>query len=310
MISMTDARRAAFALARKILAHNPSARRLWGVPRGGVPAALLVALAANEISMANVFRVVDTFEEAEIVVDDLVDSGRTRAQFAGKPFAALFTKRAAQDDADGWHLYGHVLPIQEWVVFPWEASEAQSASDIVVRLLQFVGEDPKREGLIETPTRTMNAWREWTAGYGVNPADVLKSFEDGASSYDEMVLVKDIPVYSHCEHHLAPFFGVAHVAYVPDKRIVGLSKLSRLVDVFARRLQVQERLTVQIADALLEALAPKGVGVMVQCRHLCMESRGVARSRLVTVTTALRGCIKEGQAREEFLETINAQGAV
>lgn len=182
---------------------------------------------------------------------------------------------------------------------------------IIRQLLEYVGEDPEREGLQETPARVAKAWAEWGEGYHIDPAQVLKSFEDGASSYDEMIMVRDIPVFSHCEHHLAPFFGVAHIAYVPDKRIVGLSKLSRLVDVFAHRLQVQERLTTQIADAMVEHLNPKGVGVMIQCRHLCMESRGVNRSNLVTVTTALRGCLKSNDsARNEFLATINSKGAV
>jgi GTP cyclohydrolase I len=180
---------------------------------------------------------------------------------------------------------------------------------LFTKLLSWIGDD-RREGIAETPRRAAAAWIEWTSGYGVKPEEVLKSFEDGAQGYDEMVLLRDIPVYSHCEHHLAPFFGIAHVAYIPRKRIVGISKLSRLVDIFAKRLQVQERMTVQIADALVEHLDPVGVGVMLQCRHLCMESRGVQRSKLVTVTTVLRGALKDGPARDEFLKTINSGGAV
>jgi GTP cyclohydrolase I len=178
-----------------------------------------------------------------------------------------------------------------------------SALDETIRsLLRAIGENPDRGGLIETPTRAARAWRDWTKGYDQDPAEVLKVFEDGAESCDQLVLVREIPVYSHCEHHLAPFFGVAHVGYIPDQKIVGLSKLSRLVDVFARRLQVQERLTNQIADALDEHLAPVGVGVMIECRHLCMESRGIQRQGTSTVTTALRGAIREDDAaRGEFL---------
>lgn len=309
MTTIYEVGHAARSLATKITSSwSQSVIRLWGVPRGGIPAALALALAGTHERRS--FQLVDKIGDADIIVDDIIDSGATRARYPGKPFAALFTKRPAEDEREGWRLYGYPIPADRYVTFPWEGSETSSASDIVTRLLQFIGEDAKREGLIETPARAIKAWREWTSGYHVKPAEVLKSFEDGAASYDEMVLMKDIPVYSHCEHHLAPFFGVAHVAYVPEKRIVGLSKLSRLVDVFARRLQVQERMTVQIADALTEALEPKGVGVMIQCRHLCMESRGVERSRLVTVTTALRGCIKEGQARDEFLKTINSRGSV
>lgn len=159
-----------------------------------------------------------------------------------------------------------------------------------------------RQGLIETPKRVAKAWRHWTKGYKENPAEILKVFEDGSESYDEMVTVKDIPFYSHCEHHLAPIFGTATVSYIPDGKIVGLSKISRLVEVFARRLQVQERLTNQIADSLMEHLNPKGVGVHIKARHLCMESRGICQQGHYTITTALRGAIKgQDASRAEFL---------
>lgn len=160
-----------------------------------------------------------------------------------------------------------------------------------------------RPGLLETPMRVAKAWEFWTSGYGVDPAEVLKTFEDGAEGVDEMVLVKDIPFYSHCEHHMAPIFGTATIAYLPDGKIVGLSKLSRLLDVFARRLQVQERMTCQVADALMEHLKPKGAAVVVKARHLCMESRGVCQQGHHTVTSALRGVFKsEPEARAEFLQ--------
>lgn len=175
-------------------------------------------------------------------------------------------------------------------------------TDIVRDLLKFVGEDPERGGLLETPERVVKAWRFWTSGYGCSPADILKTFEDGAEACDEMVVVRRIPLYSHCEHHMAPIFGTATVAYIPSGRIVGLSKLSRLVDLYARRLQVQERLTTQIADALDTHLQPRGVGVYVDARHLCMESRGVCQQGHSTITTALRGAMKDDPAaRAEFL---------
>lgn len=177
--------------------------------------------------------------------------------------------------------------------------------EIVRRLLAYIGEDPDREGLLETPARFLKAWEEYTRGYRERPEDILKSFEDGAQSVDEMVIVRDIPVYSLCEHHLAPFFGRAHVGYVPDKRILGLSKISRLVEIFGRRLQVQERLTNQIADALDENLQPLGVAVVIECRHMCMESRGVRHTGTSTVTSALRGSIKaNADTRREFLSLI------
>lgn len=177
--------------------------------------------------------------------------------------------------------------------------------DIVRSLLAYIGEDPDREGLLETPARFLKAWEEYTRGYREKPEDILKSFEDGAQSVDEMVIVRDIPVYSLCEHHLAPFFGRAYVGYVPDKRILGLSKISRLVEVYARRLQVQERLTNQIADALDTHLQPLGVAVVIECRHMCMESRGVRHTGTATVTSALRGSIKSNaDTRREFLSLI------
>jgi GTP cyclohydrolase I len=162
-------------------------------------------------------------------------------------------------------------------------------------------ENGVRGGLQETPARFAKAWEFYTSGYNKDPAEILKSFEDGAKDYEEMVIVKDIPFYSHCEHHLAPIFGNATVAYIPDGRIVGLSKLSRLVDIFARRLQVQERMTVQIADALNHNLEPKGCGVVVKARHMCMEARGICQQGHLTVTSAFRGILyHDFNARAEF----------
>lgn len=167
------------------------------------------------------------------------------------------------------------------------------------------GENEHREGLRETPARFAKAWMKWTEGYGMQPEDVLKAFEDGGEKCDEMVVQRNIPFYSHCEHHLAPFFGMVSIAYLPNGRIVGLSKLSRLVDVFAHRLQVQERLTTQVADALALHLAPLGVGVVVEARHLCMESRGIQRIGALTSTSALRGLIKkDASARAEFFSLV------
>lgn len=180
--------------------------------------------------------------------------------------------------------------------------ERNRPAELIEELLGYLDPDHPREGLVDTPARVAKAWRHWCSGYAMDPAEVLKVFEDGAAHYDEMVLVRDIPLYSKCEHHLADIFGTACVAYIPNGRIVGLSKLSRLVDGFARRLQVQERLTVQIADALQEHLQPLGVGVLIRARHMCMESRGIRQQGHHTVTTALRGAVKDdARTRAEFL---------
>lgn len=178
--------------------------------------------------------------------------------------------------------------------------------DIFRHLFEYLGQDPQREGLLETPKRAFKAWEEWTSGYAIDPAQLLKTFEDGAEGYDEMVTVTGIKFYSHCEHHLASIIGEATVAYIPNKRIVGLSKFARVVDAFAKRLQVQERMCTQIADVINETLEPKGVGVWLAARHLCMESRGVCKSGAVTHTTALRGVMKNELAtRAEFMKLVD-----
>lgn len=170
------------------------------------------------------------------------------------------------------------------------------------RLLTSLGEDPNRAGLVETPSRLVTAWKHWTSGYTQDPAELLKVFEDGAEDYNELIVIRGIPVYSHCEHHLAPFFGKATIGYVPNGKIVGLSKLTRLVNCFSRRLQVQERLTIQIANALMTHLEPKAVGVVIRCRHMCMESRGISIEGEETVTSAMLGELQPNLAlRTEFL---------
>ena len=179
---------------------------------------------------------------------------------------------------------------------------------IAAMLTHVIGENPLRGGLLETPARVAKAWKHWTSGYNKDPAELLKVFEDGAEGVNEMVVVRDIPIYSHCEHHLAPIFGTATIGYLPDGKIVGLSKLNRLADMYARRLQVQERMTNQIADALMQHLGPHGCGVVVNARHMCMESRGVCQSSSTT-TSALRGVFKDDPTvRAEFLSL--ARGGV
>ena len=169
------------------------------------------------------------------------------------------------------------------------------------RFLLSLGENPDRAGLQETPKRVAQAWAQWTCGYTQSPEAILKTFDDGGEAYRELVVVDGIPVYSHCEHHLAPFFGTAAVGYVPDGTIVGLSKLTRLVECYSRRLQVQERLTNQVAQALLEHLKPVAVGVVVRCRHMCMESRGIRSSGGKTTTSAFLGRLETDVAlRAEF----------
>ena len=182
-----------------------------------------------------------------------------------------------------------------------DISERSEHERIVRRQLELIGEDPDREGLLKTPSRVAASMEWLTQGYSMSVEDVV-----GDALFDEthenMVMVRDIELYSMCEHHMLPFYGRAHIAYIPNGRIVGLSKLPRIVDVFARRLQVQERLTEQIAEAICEVLDPRGVGVVVEAYHLCMMMRGVQKQNSRTLTSALRGVFRDDQrTRDEFL---------
>ncbi len=183
-----------------------------------------------------------------------------------------------------------------------------SDESVIQDLITIIGDNATREGLRDTPGRVIKAWRHWGSGYNVSEDDVaaiLKWFKDGAENYDQFIVVKDIPVYSHCEHHLAPFFGTASIGYIPSGRIVGLSKFQRLVEVYARRLQVQERLTQQVAGAIQKYLQPKAVGVVIECRHLCMESRGVSIQGATTITSAIHGLLQSDPAvKAEFFRLI------
>jgi GTP cyclohydrolase I len=275
------------ARARKL----PLEGKVYGVPSGGLHALALAFGSRPYLS------VVERPEDADCFVDDVIDSGKTRDYYVGeyrKPFYALVDKPGEDKD---W-AFG------KWVTFPWERMSNRSGpEENIVRLLQFVGEDPDREGLRETPRRVVTSLQEMTAGYRQHPLDVLKVFT--ADRCDEMVTLKGVPVVSLCEHHLLPFMGVAHVGYVPrDGMIVGVSKLARLVDVYARRLQVQERLTCQVTQALDDHLNPLGSACVIEATHSCMSCRGVNKGG-VMVTSSLTGVFRDDpQARAEFLQLV------
>jgi GTP cyclohydrolase I len=183
-------------------------------------------------------------------------------------------------------------------------AEAEKA---VRTLIQYIGENPARDGVKETPKRVIKAFDEYFSGYGQKPQDILaKTFKE-TGGYDGPVLVRHIALESRCEHHLAPFIGHAHIAYIPDKRIIGLSKLARLVDMYARRLQTQERLTAEITAALQKYLKPKGIALLIEAEHFCMKLRGVKKDEAITVTTQFTGAYKDDDdLREEFLISIKA----
>lgn len=265
--------------------------KAYGVPRGGW----------NAVALIDYLEPVDSPEEAEVIIDDIIDSGDTRKDYEkyGKPFLALIDLTGTHS-----HLRGN------WVVFPWEKGDEDAPEQNVRRILSYLGEDPNREGLADTPKRFLKAMKEHTQGYSKSAADLLKvSFDlnDTSSNviYDQIILSGPLPFNSMCEHHLAPFEGTAWIGYLPGEhgRVVGLSKLARVLDIFAQRLQVQERLTVQIADAVEEHLCPAGVGVLIRSRHLCQCHRGVKKEGRM-ITSILRGTFKDLAIRSEFLELV------
>lgn len=188
-----------------------------------------------------------------------------------------------------------------------EPRETESIADLIRRMLVLLGEDPNREGLRKTPERFEKALRFLTSGYRQD-ADTILNGATFSVCYDEMVVVKDIELYSLCEHHLLPFFGKCHVAYIPSKKVIGLSKVARLVNMYARRMQIQERLTNQIARAIEQKLSPHGVGVIIEARHLCMVMRGVEKQQSSAVTSAMLGAFRENkQTRDEFLALVGGK---
>jgi len=265
----------------RIRVRFPKSKKIgvYGVPRGGWN----VAQALVSLLPRGYYLQLDA-SKADIIVDDIVDSGDTKwryTQVYGDKFFALYEERQ-----------------ESWVKFPWEIGEDGEvpAEDNVRRILQAIGEDVNREGLLDTPKRHMKYLQEFTSPPEFN----FTTFQN--EGCDEMIVQAGIPFYSLCEHHILPFFGTATVAYIPTDKIVGLSKLARTVEHFARRLQNQERLTKQIAEYLQEHLNPSGVGVIVKARHMCMEMRGVKAHDTYTTTSHLTGYFRNDPAtRSEFL---------
>lgn len=264
------------------------AKAIFGVPTGGCfPALILSRLTGIPLA--------DAPSDGCVVVDDIVDSGRTLRAFAEAGFKtlALYRKPCAPPE-----LSEYATTLAGWVKFPWE-KEARP-EDAVVRMIQFIGENPNREGLVDTPRRVLSAFRDMTAGYNQNPEVLLKT--QFVETCDEMVGMTGIRFTSLCEHHLLPFIGKAAIAYIPDKRVVGISKLARVVECFAKRLQIQERMTNEIAEAIQTCLGPLGVGVVLRAHHCCMGCRGVNQPEAEMVTSALLGVFRSNpSARLEFL---------
>lgn len=270
----------------KFLAANGPPRKhdtLYGVPRGGVHVAQILAAKFN-------LPLVESLDDKEnvLVVDDIIDSGKTRDSYT----------------SNGYRFFAPYHRVNgSWMEFPWERMRSEApGEDAVIRILEVLGEDVKRDGLKDTPRRVVKSWEKLYGGYAEKPEDILRTTFDEHS--DEMIVLSDIDFYSTCEHHMLPFFGKVHIAYIPDKRVVGISKLARLVEVFARRLQIQERMTNQISETMMDAVKPLGVGVVVEGRHTCMMVRGVEKQNSLMTTSSLQGVFREEEVRSEFLRLI------
>lgn len=270
------------------LAENLSAIKgdydsIYGVPRGGVPVAIMLA---QHLKLP----LVDTVGDRTLVVDDLVDSGKTMEQYKDHTFVALYAKAHSPEA-----LVVEVFNSDDWLEFPYEQTN-EDAEENFRRILEFLGEDPTREGLRETPKRYLKFMKQFLT------KDEFNFTVFDSEGYDEMIIQKDIPFFSLCEHHIAPFFGTATVAYIPNDKIVGLSKLARTVRHYASNFQNQERITSQVAERLEKELSPLGVAVTISARHFCMEMRGVKTHDVHTVTTKLTGAFKEKpETRAEYM---------
>ena len=263
---------------------------IYGVPKGGMIVTSLLRRAT----------VTTDPSKATLILDDLIDSGRTRdyylARYPSIPFEALFVKNPNST---------------EWLVFPWESQhpgnggEIDSVQSNITRLIEFLGEDPKREGLVDTPNRVINSWKEIYSGYSQSPEDYLTTFS--TDGYDQIILSKDIEFYSMCEHHMLPFTGRAHIAYIPNERIIGISKLARLLEVYSRRLQIQERIGDQVTTALMHFLQPRGAACILEATHMCMQMRGVNKQQSTMVTSSMRGLFfDDPRSRSELMSLIKS----
>lgn len=302
------------AIVAKIIKNEEKPSLLIGISRGGIIPAMMVAEDLRAWAGELPVKVVDPFtcewfkdipqdsKHPIVFIDDIEDSCVTLDYFRNECFKRSINaqyysivKKTENEKAEGI-----------WYKFPWETSEDTEGGmkQAVVALLRGMGEDPKREGLRDTPRRVAQMWAELTSGYKSDPAKIL-STTFSKESYDEMIVVKDIKFFSTCEHHLAPFYGIAHFAYIPNSCVVGLSKVHRLVEMFARRLQIQERMTIEIGTTFEKIVKPKGVAVVIEATHLCTMMRGVKKENSKMVTSYLGGVFRaELPTRQEFLSIV------
>jgi GTP cyclohydrolase I len=292
-ISPNDVEELCLDLAKQIPLNIYSG--LFPVLNGGaVPAAILSKFTGlpilNELSVNC------------LVVDDVVDSGVTRKKFEDYPFAALHIKK---DTPVQFLPTYYAQKMTGWIKYWWEEKEESPIHENIIRVLEYIGENPNREGIVETPSRVVRSWEELFAGYKQDPHDVIKTFESGG--YDQIVLLRDIELYSMCEHHMLPFVGRAHVAYIPGGRVIGISKLARLVDIFSRRLQIQERIGEQVTKILMEELNAQGAACIIEADHFCIRMRGVGKQHSTMVTSSMKGVfLTKPEARAELMGLIRS----
>jgi len=284
---------------------------IYGIPTGG---SVIAAMLAKYMRLP----LLDSSSPSQngnkpvLIVDDICDSGRTLNPYRDNSDQYTAVIHSRPRTRRGVQVFPNFIVeiTEDWIVYPYE--HVLVGTEIVTRMLEFIGEDPGREGLRETPRRVVDSWKELFSGYKSTPD--IKTF---SADYDQMIVERDLTYFSFCEHHIMPFFGKVHICYIPGKtehdhdvverRVIGLSKLARIVDIYSRRLQIQERLTKQIADCLETELQPSGVGVIVTGTHFCMAARGVKQSSSVMVTSVVRGVLRsDGTPRQEFLSLLGA----
>jgi len=277
---------------------------VYGVPQGGVVPAMMIANQTN-LKLIDDLNDLKEFPESTkriLIVDDVIDSGKTRNKYADFDFVALHMKPHATIEIKGDCLTSAANTTDNWIHYFWEGEESKSIEDAVIRQLEYIGENPNRNGLLDTPKRVAASWNEIFSGYNEDPQSLIKTFDQPC---DEMVILKDIELYSMCEHHILPFIGKAHIAYIPTDKVIGISKLARLLDIYARRLQIQERIGKQVTSFLMQYLKPLGVACVIEAQHLCMRMRGCNKQNSTMVTSSLEGVFRNDEAaRNELMRLI------
>lgn len=276
---------------------------IFGVPRGGT--ALAVALSTRlNIPLADDV----TGAYNYLIVDDVIDSGATRKKYGHHDFTCLHIKMNAPDldRIVGATFIAGLERTSDWIEYFWEKNEAP-AEDAIIRLIQAIGDNPKREGMLDTPARVIKSWQQLFCGYQGDPKERAKEMMTQFSSdgYNELVLLKDIEFFSFCEHHMLPFFGKAHIAYIPKEKVVGISKLARLLDLHSRRFQLQERIGELVTKDIMTYLDAEGAACIIEAQHLCMKMRGVSKQHSVMTTSSIKGAfLNKPAARAELMSLL------